>query len=101
MFPVLYFCNDRATTCIYSLSLHAALPILSVRAVHERILADLQLVARAHFQFLFLVERYAGETYHEYSHTEMGLGDKLQVGQIGRAHVCTPVTLEYHMPSSA
>src|SRR5690348_18037821 len=50
---VLFFFNDPATTEIYTLSLHDALPILSL-ILH---LGNLFLIVQLHFSKLFLIQR--------------------------------------------
>src|SRR3989442_14219831 len=76
-----FFFNDTATTEIYTLSLHDALPIfpigfLAVSIVYEGLYS------------LPYVRRWASRTARE-------------AHQIGRAHVSTPITSAPHMPSSS
>src|SRR5260370_25067784 len=78
-----FFFNDTATTEIYTLSLHDALPISSG-------LSQLASELQKKSQNLYGVLR------------DMQAAQLLRRDeQIGKAHVLTPVTLEYRMPSSA
>src|SRR6516165_10704217 len=70
---VSFFFNDPATTEIYTLSLHDALPILHLPQRQRRFAS-------------------------QFAQDAAGLDDR---GEIGRAHVLTPVTVKSRMPSSA
>src|SRR6202522_3882154 len=71
-----FFFNDPPTTEIYTLSLNDAFPI------SEEHTSELQ--SRRHLDAVFCLS-----------------SDVCSSDQIGRAHVCTPVTTTSRMPSSA
>src|SRR5258708_15092588 len=78
---VFFFFNDTATTEIYTLSLHDALPISSSRAlVYCRL----------------TVLRLQDVTIMNVENTAVKKGV-----EIGRAHSLTPITTSYPMPSSS
>src|SRR2546427_5289279 len=79
IFSAFFFFNDTATTEIYTLSLHDALPISYLAP------ADVAALAAA-------LPSGASATR---------LGELGRVYEIGIAHVCTPVTVKSRMPSSA
>src|SRR3712207_9051393 len=92
--PYIFFVNDTATTEIYTLSLHDALPI---SAAAPRPLRRLPRAGRP--------DRRTGPVPADRPHAEVPrAGVQARpggAGAIGRAHVCTPVTPIYRMPSSA
>src|SRR3712207_9471962 len=93
--PVIFF-NDTATTEIYTLSLHDALPIYPAVGVGVgRGAGDVVQPAGERLPDLVLDGLGAGELLDRLAH----VGPVLL--EIGRAHVCTPVTPISRMPSSA
>src|SRR2546430_8933027 len=96
-----FFFNDTATTEIYTLSLHDALPILRLDGLlHVAFLRSQHAHAR-----LTSVDASAARARPGVVavYTAGDLGDYWRPGplQIGTAHVCTPVTVKYRMPASA
>src|SRR4051794_41549884 len=78
LFSFFFFFNDTATTEIYTLSLHDALPISGD-----------------------LTRDVGGERLGSGRLGRSPLRAQLGSAEIGRAHVCTPVTRPSRMPSSA
>src|SRR5258706_433226 len=84
--PPFFFFNDTATTEIYTLSLHDALPIFGVREVVDH---DDAVLAGERDHLLEEVELDAmrgGIGWKPEDH-HLGLGDDPRVSKIGRAHV--------------
>src|SRR4051795_13780291 len=91
-----FFFNDTATTEIYTLSLHDALPIAE-DGIRDESVTGVQTCALP-------IDRKS--TRPNSSHTLISYAvfwcsDVCSSDQIGRAHVCTPVTLSSRMPSSS
>src|SRR5690348_18161977 len=93
---VTLFLTDPATTEIYPLSLHDALPILLL----FRELGDQQGMALSLY-ILSVVPLMKGDIDAARVRTEEALALFRAMGEIGRAHVRTPVTRPARMPSSA
>src|SRR5207237_9243676 len=85
---IFFFFNDTSTTDIYTLSLHDALPICA---------ADSTVVVKADG----LAAGKGVIVAPSRPAAEQAVRELMNGGEIGRAHVRTPVTLESRMPSSA
>src|SRR2546430_6856608 len=90
----LFFFNDTATTEIYTLSLHDALPISSARRSFGKLVTS---QPPRRFKQAIRVPDRRGHRQGRCT-CQRGRG---QGGQIGRAHVSTSVTGKSPMPSSA
>src|SRR2546427_7146007 len=97
----LFFFNDTATTEIYTLSLHDALPISRghlARLTTPRAQEGVQVIAKV--KIASAVRRLRGKD----APLIAGLWHRpnsLSANEIGRAHVWTPVTVKSRMPSSS
>src|SRR2546421_9687258 len=97
-----FFFNDTATTEIYTLSLHDALPIsINWSTIRWRGPSD------PNRSRSFSSPRTSSGTSSSRSTTCRGRGSRwsfahqVHTGEIGRAHLCTPVTIRSRMPASA
>src|SRR5260370_28195006 len=102
----LFFFNDTATTEIYTLSLHDALPILAIAPlVLLRLIAGLWVIDTVSLAVPVTVTPSGLVPWSVavlvIEPASMSACVRVAVPEVGRAHVCTPVTLDSRMPSSA
>ena len=104
-FILFFFFNDTATTEIYTLSLHDALPIWSIQVGYKCKIGRKYPDKKHRAEARRLVSKSVwieGMGPESRTNTEDSHGWTLMTkGEIGRAHVWTPVTDQSRMPSSA